>query len=154
MYMMKAHVMPQLYWHGLVKGWWEGPALFRKLFRYIFQLYWSRAAEMTCSLQEAIQVQFLVVLVSSGQWLVGGPCPLQEAIQAQFLVLLAWSSQGLVGGFCPLQEDIQIQFLVLLVWPSQEISVKVQTKYINNIEPQSVNYVHCTCQSFFSANDQ
>jgi len=34
MYMMKAHVMPQLYWHGLVKGWWEGPALFRKLFRF------------------------------------------------------------------------------------------------------------------------
>eukprot|EP00088_Acartia_fossae_P059210 TRINITY_DN7002_c0_g1_i1.p1 TRINITY_DN7002_c0_g1~~TRINITY_DN7002_c0_g1_i1.p1 ORF type:complete len:451 (+),score=110.01 TRINITY_DN7002_c0_g1_i1:32-1354(+) len=34
MYMMKAHVMPELYWHGLVKGWWEGPAVFRKLFRF------------------------------------------------------------------------------------------------------------------------
>jgi len=34
MYMMKAHVMPHLYWHGLVKGWWEGPAVFRKLFRF------------------------------------------------------------------------------------------------------------------------
>ena len=33
LYMMKAHVMPQLYWYGLVKGWWEGPAIFRKLFR-------------------------------------------------------------------------------------------------------------------------
>lgn len=36
MYMMKAHVMPQLYWYGLVKGWWEGPAIFRKLFRFGF----------------------------------------------------------------------------------------------------------------------
>jgi len=36
MYMMKAHVMPHLYWHGLVKGWWEGPAVFRKLFRFGF----------------------------------------------------------------------------------------------------------------------
>ena len=34
MYQLKAHLMPHLYWHGLVKGWWEGPALFRKLFRF------------------------------------------------------------------------------------------------------------------------
>jgi hypothetical protein len=33
MYMMKAHVMPPLYFHGLVKGWWEGPTLIRKALR-------------------------------------------------------------------------------------------------------------------------
>merc|ERR1719318_789028 len=33
MYQLKAHFMPALYWHGLVKGWWEGPGLFRKIFR-------------------------------------------------------------------------------------------------------------------------
>jgi hypothetical protein len=33
MYQMKAHVMPPLYFHGLVKGWWEGPAIVRKAFR-------------------------------------------------------------------------------------------------------------------------
>jgi hypothetical protein len=33
MYQMKAHVMPPLYFHGLVKGWWEGPAIIRKAFR-------------------------------------------------------------------------------------------------------------------------
>jgi len=32
MYQLKAHFMPALYWHGLVKGWWEGPGLFRKIF--------------------------------------------------------------------------------------------------------------------------
>jgi len=30
MYQLKAHVMPSLYWHGLIKGWWEGPQIFRK----------------------------------------------------------------------------------------------------------------------------
>lgn len=33
MFQMKAHVMPPLYFHGLVKGWWEGPAIVRKAFR-------------------------------------------------------------------------------------------------------------------------
>lgn len=32
MYQLKAHFMPALYWHGLVKGWWEGPGIFRKIF--------------------------------------------------------------------------------------------------------------------------
>ncbi|XP_070178657.1 sulfide:quinone oxidoreductase, mitochondrial-like [Littorina saxatilis] len=31
MYQMKAHVMPQLYFHGLLKGIYEGPAMFRKV---------------------------------------------------------------------------------------------------------------------------
>lgn len=31
MYQLKAHLMPTLYWHGLVKGWWEGPDPFRKI---------------------------------------------------------------------------------------------------------------------------
>lgn len=31
MYQMKAHIMPPLYFYGLVKGWWEGPAIVRKL---------------------------------------------------------------------------------------------------------------------------
>ena len=34
MYQMKANVMPHLYWFGLVKGWWEGPKPFRKLFHF------------------------------------------------------------------------------------------------------------------------
>ena len=34
MFMLKSHLMPHLYWHGLVKGWWEGPGLFRKLFSF------------------------------------------------------------------------------------------------------------------------
>lgn len=33
MYQMKAHVMPPLYFYGLVKGWWEGPAIIRKALR-------------------------------------------------------------------------------------------------------------------------
>jgi len=32
MYQLKAHLMPALYWHALVKGWWEGPGVFRKIF--------------------------------------------------------------------------------------------------------------------------
>ena len=31
MFLLKSHLMPSLYWHGLVKGWWEGPAGVRKL---------------------------------------------------------------------------------------------------------------------------
>ncbi|XP_070178652.1 sulfide:quinone oxidoreductase, mitochondrial-like [Littorina saxatilis] len=31
MYQMKAHVMPQIYFHGLLKGIYEGPAMFRKV---------------------------------------------------------------------------------------------------------------------------
>ena len=34
MFLLKSHLMPALYWHGLVKGWWEGPGLFRKLFSF------------------------------------------------------------------------------------------------------------------------
>jgi len=34
MYQLKAHFMPALYWHGLVKGWWEGPGIFRKIFSF------------------------------------------------------------------------------------------------------------------------
>lgn len=34
MYQLKAHLMPPLYWHGLVKGWWEGPGMFRKIFSF------------------------------------------------------------------------------------------------------------------------
>jgi len=33
MYQLKAHVMPSLYWFGLVKGYWEGPGPFRALTR-------------------------------------------------------------------------------------------------------------------------
>jgi len=33
MYFMKAHVMPHLYFLSMVKGWWEGPGIFRKAFR-------------------------------------------------------------------------------------------------------------------------
>jgi len=33
MYQLKAHVMPSLYWSGLVKGYWEGPGPFRALTR-------------------------------------------------------------------------------------------------------------------------
>jgi sulfide:quinone oxidoreductase len=29
MYMLKAHMMPSIYWEGLVKGYWEGPSFFR-----------------------------------------------------------------------------------------------------------------------------
>jgi len=32
MYHVKADVMPELYWHGLIKGYWGGPDFFRKLF--------------------------------------------------------------------------------------------------------------------------
>uniref|UniRef100_A0A674EZ83 Sulfide:quinone oxidoreductase, mitochondrial n=1 Tax=Salmo trutta TaxID=8032 RepID=A0A674EZ83_SALTR len=31
MYHMKANVMPQLYWHGLLKGFWGGPGPYRKI---------------------------------------------------------------------------------------------------------------------------
>ncbi|XP_046890935.1 sulfide:quinone oxidoreductase, mitochondrial isoform X1 [Hypomesus transpacificus] len=31
MYHMKADVMPHLYWHGLLKGWWGGPGPYRKI---------------------------------------------------------------------------------------------------------------------------
>jgi len=31
MFQLKSHVLPPLYWQGLVRGWWEGPAMFRKL---------------------------------------------------------------------------------------------------------------------------
>ncbi|KAL8609101.1 hypothetical protein ACOMHN_030442 [Nucella lapillus] len=31
MYLMKAQVMPQLYWTAMIKGMWKGPALFRKM---------------------------------------------------------------------------------------------------------------------------
>lgn len=31
MYYMKADVMPHLYWHGLLKGWWGGPGPYRKI---------------------------------------------------------------------------------------------------------------------------
>eukprot|EP00092_Neocalanus_flemingeri_P008890 GFUD01009565.1.p1 GENE.GFUD01009565.1~~GFUD01009565.1.p1 ORF type:complete len:446 (+),score=143.96 GFUD01009565.1:93-1430(+) len=34
MYQLKAHFMPTLYWHGMVKGWWEGPGIFRKIFKF------------------------------------------------------------------------------------------------------------------------
>jgi NADPH-dependent 2,4-dienoyl-CoA reductase/sulfur reductase-like enzyme len=33
MYWMKAHVMPPLYFHGMLRGYWEGPAVFRKAMR-------------------------------------------------------------------------------------------------------------------------
>ena len=33
MYHLKADMMPLLYWHGLVKGYWTGPRLLRKLLR-------------------------------------------------------------------------------------------------------------------------
>nr|XP_020477355.1 sulfide:quinone oxidoreductase, mitochondrial-like [Monopterus albus] len=32
MYHMKADIMPQLYWHGLLRGLWGGPGPYRKLF--------------------------------------------------------------------------------------------------------------------------
>jgi len=32
MYQLKAHILPTLYWRGMVKGWWEGPGVLRKLF--------------------------------------------------------------------------------------------------------------------------
>ncbi|XP_023345046.1 sulfide:quinone oxidoreductase, mitochondrial [Eurytemora carolleeae] len=33
MYLMKAHAMPFLYWQGMLRGFWEGPAIFRKAMR-------------------------------------------------------------------------------------------------------------------------
>lgn len=32
MYHLKADVMPEIYWHGLIKGYWGGPDIFRKVF--------------------------------------------------------------------------------------------------------------------------
>ena len=34
MYQLKAHLMPHLYWTGLVRGRWEGPAKLRKLLNF------------------------------------------------------------------------------------------------------------------------
>merc|ERR1711963_960593 len=34
MYQLKAHFMPQLYWFGLIKGWWEGPGIFRRALHF------------------------------------------------------------------------------------------------------------------------
>jgi len=34
MYQLKAHLMPHLYWTGLVRGRWEGPAILRKLLHF------------------------------------------------------------------------------------------------------------------------
>jgi sulfide:quinone oxidoreductase len=34
MFHVKRDVMPQIYWHGLVKGIWEGPSMFRKIFHW------------------------------------------------------------------------------------------------------------------------
>jgi sulfide:quinone oxidoreductase len=34
MYLMKAEIIPRIYWHGLVKGHWNGPGLFRNLMRF------------------------------------------------------------------------------------------------------------------------
>lgn len=31
MFWMKKHVMPALYWKLMVKGWWSGPEIIRKL---------------------------------------------------------------------------------------------------------------------------
>eukprot|EP00092_Neocalanus_flemingeri_P008891 GFUD01009566.1.p1 GENE.GFUD01009566.1~~GFUD01009566.1.p1 ORF type:complete len:447 (+),score=127.42 GFUD01009566.1:93-1433(+) len=31
MFQLKSHLLPPLYWHGLVKGWWEGPGFIRKV---------------------------------------------------------------------------------------------------------------------------
>lgn len=31
MFWMKKHVMPPLYWKLMVKGWWSGPEIIRKL---------------------------------------------------------------------------------------------------------------------------
>jgi len=36
MFQLKSHLMPHLYWHGLIKGWWEGPGIFRRIFRFGF----------------------------------------------------------------------------------------------------------------------
>jgi len=35
-YLVKAEIVPRVYWQGLVKGLWKGPAFFRKLFRFGF----------------------------------------------------------------------------------------------------------------------
>jgi len=32
MFQMKSHLMPWLYWNGLIKGYWTGPATWRKMF--------------------------------------------------------------------------------------------------------------------------
>lgn len=31
MYLMKKEFMPALYWQGLVKGYWNGPSIYRKI---------------------------------------------------------------------------------------------------------------------------
>jgi len=31
MFQFKSHFLPPLYWYGLVKGWWEGPSIIRKV---------------------------------------------------------------------------------------------------------------------------
>lgn len=37
MYSLKKHFMPQLYWHLMLKGNWEGPAVWRKLLHFGFK---------------------------------------------------------------------------------------------------------------------
>lgn len=32
MFLLKKYALPMLYWQLMVKGWWSGPAVFRKMF--------------------------------------------------------------------------------------------------------------------------
>eukprot|EP00106_Octopus_bimaculoides_P005630 XP_014773072.1 PREDICTED: sulfide:quinone oxidoreductase, mitochondrial-like [Octopus bimaculoides] len=34
MFLLKSHVLPPMYWFMMTKGWWHGPAVFRKIFNF------------------------------------------------------------------------------------------------------------------------
>ena len=54
MFLLKSHVMPLLYWHGLLKGWWEGPAFLRRLLS--LGLRWSVRSSVRSSVSEKIVI--------------------------------------------------------------------------------------------------
>lgn len=35
MFLLKRYIMPELYWRGMLPGWWTGPSLMRKMFSFI-----------------------------------------------------------------------------------------------------------------------
>ena len=54
MFLLKSHVMPLLYWHGLLRGWWEGPAFLRRLLS--LGLRWSVRSSVRSSVSEKIVI--------------------------------------------------------------------------------------------------